>query len=145
MKRLLQFVALMLVLLVAAQPLLAGTACATQSCSGEHAMVACCMHSGGMAMSADGMQSMRAACTPAGGHRAVVTAGCSDPGCGMASADAAVVVADPSKSSIVSDVTPLAAVAEIAASVAPVLILRPSEDAAAPATARYILLQTFRI
>jgi hypothetical protein len=107
-------------------------------------MAVCCMHSG-MAMSAGGMESMRAACTPAGGHKAVVTAECSDPGCGMASADAAVVVADPSKSSMVSDVTPLAAVAEIAASVAPVLVLRPAEDAAAPATARYILLQTFRI
>ncbi len=145
MKRLLQFVALMLVLLVAAQPLLAGTACATQSCSGEHAMAACCMHAGGMAMSAGGMESMRVACTPAGGHRAVVTAGCSDPGCGMDSVDAAVQIADPSKSNVVSDVTPLAPVAEIAASLVPLLAIRPADDAAAPATARYVLLQTFRI
>ncbi len=145
MKKLLQSVALMLVLLVAAQPLLAASSCATQSCSGEHAMATCCMHSGGMAMAGGGMQSMRAACTPAGGHRAVVTAGCSDPGCGMASVDAAGVVADPSKSNVVSDVAPLAPVVEIAANLIPAAIVRPSEDAAAPTAARYILLQTFRI
>ena len=145
MKKLLQSVALMLVLLVAAQPLLAASSCATQRCSGEHAMATCCMHGGGMAMAAGGMQSMRAACTPAGGHKAVVTAGCSDPGCGMATADAAVPVAYPSKSSVASDVTSLPAVAEIAADVVPVLGVRTAEDASAPATARYILLQTFRI
>jgi hypothetical protein len=145
MKRLLQFVALVLVLLVAAQPLLANAACAAERCSGEHVMTACCMmHSGGMVMGA-GMQSMRAACTPVSGHKAVVTVACSDPGCGSVSADAAVQIAGPSRFTLASAATPLLATAQMAASVEPLRGGQPSAGAPVPATARYILLQTFRI
>jgi hypothetical protein len=145
MKRLLQFVALALALLIAAQPLLAEASCATQNCSGEHAMTSCCMHSGGMAMAAAGMQSMHAACTPASGHQAVMTVGCTDPGCGIASAEAALQLVDPAKSTLTGVATPLMAVTQIAANVAPSRAIRPTQDAVAPATARCILLQTFRI
>jgi len=144
MKKLLQFVALALVLLVAAQPLLAETSCAEQPCGGDHSVEDCRVPSGTMAKPDSAMPSTRA--NPrATAHAVLGEAGCSYGSCCLAWPTTTLQMAAPPKSRLASSVAPFTPIAQFVATPAVIPAARASEDLATHATAKYILFQVFRI
>jgi hypothetical protein len=140
MKRLFQFVVFGLVLLAAAQPLLADAACAQQRCGGTPD---CYMHLGSMAIPDSAMSSLLASslATP---HAVFAEAGCNYGSCRLRSDRATLLLATAPTLRLVSN-TFLMPVAQFSASLAVILAARSSEDAAAGAVPRNILFQVFRI
>jgi hypothetical protein len=141
MKRLSQFVVFALVLLGAAQPLLADIDCAQQRCG---AIPDCSMHLGCMATPDSVMQSLFAS-TQATSHVAFAEAGCSYGFCRLRSDSTALLMATPPTFRLASSSTLLMPVAQFSASPAVNLAATSSEDAAAVAVPRHILFQVFRI
>src|SRR5260370_17555156 len=91
MKRLFHFVVFALVLLAAAQPLLADTACTHQQCGGTPD---CSMHLGSMAIPDSAMSSLLGS-SQATPHPVFAEAGCSYSWCWLASDSTALLMATP--------------------------------------------------
>lgn len=143
MKKFFQFVALVVVLLLAAQPLLADTACAQQRCADDHSMADCCSHSGSMAMPDSAMLSTAMNSTPAESVQAEAV--CSYDSCGIVSVSSTAQVATDPKDGLATSVDLLMPVALFSAIPAAALSVRFVEDAPTPATSRQVLFQVFRI
>lgn len=141
MKRLLQFVAFALVLLVVAQPLLADTECAQQRCGGT---LDCSMNIGCKAIPDSAMQSILAS-SQASPHVAIAEAACSYGSCRLRSDSAALLTATPPILKLASSSKLLMPVAQFSASPVVNLAATSAEDAAAGAVHRRILFQVFRI
>jgi hypothetical protein len=140
MKRLFQFVVYALVLLAAAQPLLADTACTQQRCGSTPD---CYMHLGSMAIPDSAMSSLLASslATP---HAVFAETGCSYGSCRLRSDSTRLLMATPPTFRLASN-TLLMTVAQFSASPAVILAARSSEDAAVGSVPRNILFQVFRI
>jgi len=144
MKKLLQFVALALVLLVAAQPLLAKTSCAKQPCVGDQSVEDCRVFSDTLAKPDSAMPSTLA--NPrATVHALLGKAGCNYGSCCLAWPTATSQMAAPPKSRLASSDTPFTPIAQFVATPTVILAARASENLATHATAKYILFQVFRI
>ena len=141
MKRLFQFVVFALVLLAAAQPLLADTACAQQKCGGTPD---CSMYSGSMAIPGSAMSSLLAS-SQATPHAVFAESGCSYGWCWLRSDSTPLLVAKPPIFRLANSSAPLMPVAQFSGSSAVILAARSSEGAAAGAVPRNILFQLFRI
>lgn len=141
MKRLFEFIVFALVLLAAAQPLLADTACTQQRCGGTPD---CYMHLGSMAIPDSAISSLLASslATP---QAVFAEAGCSYGSCWLRSDSTALLVATPPIFRLANGGTLLMPVAQFSASPAVTPAARSSEDAAARAVPRNILFQVFRI
>jgi hypothetical protein len=141
MKRLFQFVVFALVLLAAAQPLLADIVCAQQRCGGTPD---CYMHFGSMATPDSAVQSLLAS-SQATPNAPFVEAGCRYGSCWFRSDGAALLMATPPILKLSSSSTLLMPVAQFSANPAVNLADTSAEDAAAGAVPRRILFQVFRI
>jgi hypothetical protein len=141
MKRLFQFGAFALALLVAALPLLADAACTQQPCGGAPN---CSMHVGGIAIPDSAMRSLLAS-TQATPQAVFAEAGCSYGSCSLQSERAALLMATPPIFRFAGTSTLLMPVAPFSASREVVLTARPSEDPAPGAVPMHILFQVFRI
>jgi hypothetical protein len=140
MKRLFQFVVFAVVLLAAAQPLLADAVCPEQPCGGT---LDYSMHFDSMAIPRPAMQQILTS-SPATQQVVFGDAGCSYGRCWLRSDSATLLLATPPIFRLASS-TSLVPVAQFSASRAVILAARSSEDAAAGAVPRHILFQVFRI
>ncbi len=140
MKRSFQFVVFALVLLAAAQPLLADIACDQRQCEGSPV---CSVWFEGMAIPDSAMLSLLASAqaTP---YAVLPEAGCSNGWCWLASDSPRLLVATPQTFRQARGST-FMPVAQLSANSAVVLAARSSEDATAGAVPRNILFQVFRI
>jgi hypothetical protein len=141
MKKVLQFVALVLALCVSAQPVLAEGACAQQVC-GNQRMMKCCHPAGGMQMAASAMQM------PMGqsetGRTAVVPRQCSEDSCYAASAEIVPTIPATSASGVVGDGASVVWAAWLTPRFWATAKRLPGVQVRSP-TARYILFRDFRI
>jgi hypothetical protein len=140
MKRLFQFVALAIVLLAAAQPLLANTACTQPRCEGSPD---CSTHFDSTAIPNSGMQYILAS-SPATSSVVFPEAGCGYGTCWLESDSATLLAVTPPTSRLASR-TFLMPVAPFSASQAVILAAGSPQDVAAGAVPRHILFQVFRI
>jgi hypothetical protein len=141
MKRMFRFAVLALVLLAAAQPLLADIACAQQRCGGTPN---CYMHIGCTAIPDAAMQSLLVSSLSAS-YVVLAEAGCSYGSCELRSDSATLQMATPPIFKLASSSPLLMPVAQFSASPVVTLAARSSRDAAAGAVPRHILFQVFRI
>ena len=141
MKRLFQFVVFALVLLAAAQPLLADPACTQPQCEGNPV---CSMHFESMAIPNSAMQPILASlqATP---QFVFAEAGCSYGWCWLRSDSSGLLVATPPTFRLANCSSFLVPVAQFSGSPAVVLAARSCEGAAGGAVPRHILFQVFRI
>ena len=140
MKRLFQFVALAIVLLAAAQPLLANTACTQPQCEGSPD---CSTHFDSMAIPSSAMQYILAS-SPATSSVVLPEAGCSYGTCWLELDSAKLLAVTPPTSRLASR-TLLMPVAPFSGSDAVILPVRSPGDVATGAVPRHILFQVFRI
>lgn len=140
MKRLFQFVVFALVLLAAAQPLLADAACTQPQCESGRV---CSMHLGSMAIPDSAMSSLLASSLAI--PHAAFADGCSYGSCRLRSDSTRLLMATPPTFRLANGSTLLMPVAQFSASPAVILEARSSEDAAAGAVPRHIRFQVLRI
>jgi len=140
MKRLFQFVVFALVLLAAAQPLLADTACTQQRCEGTD----CSLHFDSMAIPNSAMPPILAS-SQATPQVVFAEAGCSYGLCWLRSDSATLLLATPPTFRLARSSTFYMPVVQFSASRAVILAARPFEDAATGAVPKNILFQVFRI
>ena len=134
MKRLFQFVLFGLVLLAAAQPLLAETACDHRQCEGSLVCSVCF----------DGMVIGNPALRPVLANSQTET-GCTYGWCQLRADGSSLLVTTPSTPRLANGRTLFIPVAQFSASPVVILAARSSEDAAASTIPRHILFQVFRI
>ena len=141
MKRSFQFVVIALVLLAAAQPLLAHTACDQRQCEGSPV---CSVWFEGMAIPDSAMLSLlgSAQATP---YAVLPEAGCSNGWCWLTSDNPRLLVATQSTFRLANGRALFIPVARFSVSPAVILAARLSEDAAAGTVPRHILFQVFRV
>ena len=141
MKRSFQSVVFALVLLAAAQPLLADTACDQRQCEGSPV---CSVWFEGMAIPDSAMLSLLASAqaTP---YAVLPEAGCSNGWCWLRSDSTALLMATPLAFRLANGRTLFIPVAQFSVSPAVILAAGSCEDAAAGSVPKNILFQVFRI
>ena len=141
MKKLFQSVALALVVILAAQPAFATMTCVTKVCGAGDAVADCCPPSGNTAMRD---MANNSAVSSMAMHAALAGSSCTSEPCCVVSARTTPQLVTPAKSGASQSflATPVDGLSSVAA---PVRVVLAPGNPAAPAAARYVLFQVFRI